>query len=309
MFGVLFGYATAQGQIYGALLDGSEQQAMSETFQYALENAQTNQVAAWVNPDTGNSGTLVPVRTFYNDDRQSCREFVATIIFDGVEQQGQGTACRQLDGLWLIVPEESVEYRPIIRNDYTLYSYYPYGYVDWYSRFPYYLWDAYYPSIFFSFNVVHFSRHHHSHRNRIIHNSGSFRDKRIIRHQRHFGEQRNIRKTRRVRNAEAFQNHKQVRSQGRLTGQRKIEGNRQVQGIKQRKSLVYGVNQNLRENRQLRGNAQIQNNRRSQGQHLRVNSQVRGQRPQFGGRKLSGNGRFEELRHSGGGWRGGHGRR
>jgi surface antigen len=275
VFGVMFVYATAHGEIFGALLDGSEQLAMSETLQYTLENSSTNQAAAWANPDTGNSGTLVPVRTFYNDDREPCREFVATIIIDGVEQQGQGMACRQPDGQWLIVPEDAVEYRPIIRDDDSLYSYYPYGYVDWYSRYPYYLWDAYYPSIFFSFNVVHFSRHHHSHRNRIILNSGSFRDKRIIHHRRNFNEQRIFRRTIGVRNGRAFQNHRQVRSQERFTGQRRIEANRQRQWMPQ----------------------------------LRVNSPLREQRTHFDGRNLSGSGRFEELRRFGGGSRGGQGRR
>jgi hypothetical protein len=40
-----FGYATAQGQEYAELLDGSEQQAMYETFQNALENSQANLAA------------------------------------------------------------------------------------------------------------------------------------------------------------------------------------------------------------------------------------------------------------------------
>jgi len=160
----MFGYATAQGQEYGEVLDGSEQQAMSETLQYALENTRTNEAAAWVNPDTGRSGTLTPVRTFQNSEDQYCREYVSTIVIGGEEQQGYGTACRQPDGSWLIVSDEPAgeppaDYKTIVENNYI----YPYGYADWYYRYPYYAWDYYYPSIFFSFDIVHFSKHRHSH--------------------------------------------------------------------------------------------------------------------------------------------------
>jgi surface antigen len=84
-----------------------EQQAMSDTVQYALENNKSNESSDWVNPDTGDSGGVTPVRTFANEQGQPCREFVSTIIIGGQEQQGYGTACRQPDGSWQIVSTES----------------------------------------------------------------------------------------------------------------------------------------------------------------------------------------------------------
>lgn len=86
-------------------LQGAEQQAMADTLQYALENNPTDQSSAWVNPDTGRSGTTVPIRTYQDSSGQPCREFISTIIIGGREEQGYGTACRQPDGSWQLVSD------------------------------------------------------------------------------------------------------------------------------------------------------------------------------------------------------------
>jgi len=83
-----------------------EQQAMSDTVQFALENNKSNQSSDWVNPDTGNSGGVTPVKTYSNAQGQPCREFLSTIIIGGEQQQGYGTACRQPDGSWQIVSNQ-----------------------------------------------------------------------------------------------------------------------------------------------------------------------------------------------------------
>jgi surface antigen len=82
----------------GEGLEGPEQKAMTDTLQHALEFNRTRQASEWVNPDTGRSGAVVPVRTFEKAQRQPCREFITTIIIGGREEQGYGTACRQADG-------------------------------------------------------------------------------------------------------------------------------------------------------------------------------------------------------------------
>lgn len=87
-------------------LTGVEQQAMADTFQYALENNPTKQASDWVNPDSQRSGAVVPVKTFENAQGQPCREFITTIIIADKEEQGYGTACRQPDGSWELVSSE-----------------------------------------------------------------------------------------------------------------------------------------------------------------------------------------------------------
>lgn len=82
-----------------------EEQAMSNTFQYALEYNKTNQVADWVNPETGRTGIVVPVHTFIDNQARPCREYVATITSNGRQQQSSGTACRQPNGIWYTVSD------------------------------------------------------------------------------------------------------------------------------------------------------------------------------------------------------------
>jgi surface antigen len=142
--------AGACGQDYGTLA-GPEQAAMADTFQYALENNPTSQAADWVNPDRGTSGAVVPLRTFADAQGQPCREFITTIIIDGREEQGYGTACRQPDGAWQIVageqqiavasPPPAVFYTPPPQ-----YYYYPSGFYAPYN-------------IYLSFGFVHRSGH------------------------------------------------------------------------------------------------------------------------------------------------------
>lgn len=146
---MLGGAAGAFGQDYG-MLAGPEQAAMSDTFQYALENNPTSQAADWVNPDRGTSGAVVPLRTFADTQGRPCREFITTIIIGGREEQGYGTACRQPDGSWQIVAGEqtSVASPPpaVIYTPPPQYYYYPSAFYAPYN-------------IFLSFSFVYRSGH------------------------------------------------------------------------------------------------------------------------------------------------------
>lgn len=101
---ILLWAGVALGQPLPPLVE-VEQQAMNDTLQYALEYNKTNQGADWVNPDFARSGVVVPVRTFFNKQRQPCREFTTTITIDGEQQQGYGAACRQANGIWQVVSD------------------------------------------------------------------------------------------------------------------------------------------------------------------------------------------------------------
>lgn len=142
--GTLVGAVSVFGQVAGELA-APEQQAMSDTVQHALEYNTSNQSSDWVNPDTGNSGGVMPVRTFSNAQGQPCREFVSTIVIGGQEQQGYGTACRQPDGTWQIVSGEPSAAQPpppqaqtniYVNNPPPSYYYYP---PDFYSPYRIYL--------------------------------------------------------------------------------------------------------------------------------------------------------------------------
>ena len=58
----------------------------------------------WNNPESGHSGTIVPVREG-TDTRTGvfCQEYQLTITVDGKTEAGYSTACRRPDGTWKVV--------------------------------------------------------------------------------------------------------------------------------------------------------------------------------------------------------------
>ena len=74
-----------------------------DTTQSTLEYKPTGGTAAWVNPDSGNSGSVTPTRTYISQSGAPCREFTQTITVDGQRENVNATACRSADGTWQIV--------------------------------------------------------------------------------------------------------------------------------------------------------------------------------------------------------------
>jgi surface antigen len=73
---------------------------MSQTTNRTLESAPTGQAASWRNPDSGNSGTVTPTRTYQRSGGEYCREYTQTVRVGGKTEEAYGTACRQPDGTW-----------------------------------------------------------------------------------------------------------------------------------------------------------------------------------------------------------------
>jgi surface antigen len=90
------------GSEIGKSLDAADHMYMEQNAQSTLEHSKTDERSSWKNPDSGNSGTFKPTRTYASTSGQSCREYETTIYVDGVEETATGTACRQSDGSWKI---------------------------------------------------------------------------------------------------------------------------------------------------------------------------------------------------------------
>ena len=99
--GTLLG-AVIGGEI-GKSLDRADQLAMQHETQNTLETAPSGTTNTWHNPDSGNSGTVTPTKTYQQGDGTYCREFQQTVTVGGKTQDAFGTACRQPDGSWQIV--------------------------------------------------------------------------------------------------------------------------------------------------------------------------------------------------------------
>lgn len=98
------------GTLLGGYLGGQVGKSMDEDSRRrlasTLEYTRTNQATHWVDPDTGQAYTVVPVKT-YRQGGRVCRRFRATVVIRGRSEQAVGTACRQSDGVWEIVNSSS----------------------------------------------------------------------------------------------------------------------------------------------------------------------------------------------------------
>jgi surface antigen len=90
------------GGAAGNALDQRDKQLAMQRAQLSLENGRSGQTSTWQNPDSGNSGTFTPTRTYQTQSGQYCREYTQTIMVGGERQQSYGTACRMPDGTWKV---------------------------------------------------------------------------------------------------------------------------------------------------------------------------------------------------------------
>lgn len=90
------------GSELGKSLDNADKAAMSQSTQRSLEKNPVGVSTSWSNPDSGNSGTVTPTRTYQAASGQYCREYTQTVQVGGQSEEAYGTACRQPDGTWKI---------------------------------------------------------------------------------------------------------------------------------------------------------------------------------------------------------------
>jgi surface antigen len=98
--GVLLGGLLGAG--VGQMLDQRSQQMQAQTVTRALETTPVGTASTWRNPDNGNSGSIIPTRTFQNQSGTYCREFQQEFVVGGQTQHATNTACRQPDGSWRV---------------------------------------------------------------------------------------------------------------------------------------------------------------------------------------------------------------
>lgn len=90
------------GNQIGQYMDEQDKAKMNQASYNALENSRSGYTTEWRNPDSGNSGTITPVKTYEKSGRY-CREYTQTVTIGNKTHEAYGTACRQADGSWEIV--------------------------------------------------------------------------------------------------------------------------------------------------------------------------------------------------------------
>lgn len=98
--GVLIGGLV--GGAVGNALDQKDKEMAQQAAQRAFENSRSGESSAWQNPDSGNSGSVTPTRTYQATGGQYCREYEQDIVVGGKREKTYGTACRQANGSWQI---------------------------------------------------------------------------------------------------------------------------------------------------------------------------------------------------------------
>ena len=92
------------GGFVGHKLDDRDKRLATQAAQQAFESNPAGQPSVWTNPDSGNSGSITPTKTYQLASGQYCRQYHQTITIGGEPQTAYGTACRQADGTWQIQP-------------------------------------------------------------------------------------------------------------------------------------------------------------------------------------------------------------
>lgn len=91
------------GNAFGRSLDKADLLYADRTTQQSLEYTSVGESSTWVNPDSGNSGSIVPTHTYQTAQGQYCREYQQTVTIGGESERAYGSACRQQDGSWQVV--------------------------------------------------------------------------------------------------------------------------------------------------------------------------------------------------------------
>ncbi len=94
--GSLAGYA------YGDSLIPSDRAEFKNSAKVAMDIINDGQVYSWSNPVSGVVGTITPVRSYFAEKGQFCRDFDATIAAESGIGSAKGRACRVGPNAWYL---------------------------------------------------------------------------------------------------------------------------------------------------------------------------------------------------------------
>ena len=90
------------GNEIGSSLDKADYAYAQQAEQRAY-TAPIGQTISWNNPQSGNYGSVTPIRDGATASGDYCREYEQTIYVNGRAETGVGVACKRSDGSWDIV--------------------------------------------------------------------------------------------------------------------------------------------------------------------------------------------------------------
>lgn len=118
LLGAQFGSGSGQlamtgvGVLVGSLMGSSIGRSMDELDRIKADRAAhkahyapIGETITWNNPDSGNRGSVTPLRDGVASNGQYCREYRQTIVVGDEPADGYGIACQQPDGTWQLVAQ------------------------------------------------------------------------------------------------------------------------------------------------------------------------------------------------------------
>jgi surface antigen len=93
----------ALGTRIGRELDAADRACIGDS----LERAATRQSVRWVNSDSGVAYSITPAVAARDADGRICRDFELVSTYAGRSDVARGTACRDRDQVWTVVPEQT----------------------------------------------------------------------------------------------------------------------------------------------------------------------------------------------------------
>jgi len=95
--------AGAVGGYYAAdYLTRLDRRAMEDTTYATLTDAPIGQARTWDNPNSGNNGEVLAIRTFMSGQGQLCRDYANVAHVEGERVETYHTACRNAAGAWVV---------------------------------------------------------------------------------------------------------------------------------------------------------------------------------------------------------------
>ncbi len=82
-------------------LGPSDKKTYYNVIQASLENNKNGAAQTWSNNITGNTGSIIPIRTFQKSDGTYCRNYKQIISIKNNNFEENQTACRSKDGVWI----------------------------------------------------------------------------------------------------------------------------------------------------------------------------------------------------------------
>lgn len=105
--------AGAVGGYYAAdYLTRLDRRAMDETTYATLTDAPIGETRSWNNPNSGNNGEVLAVRTFMSGQGQLCRDYANAATVEGERVETSHTACRNAAGAWIITQSS----KPLLKS-------------------------------------------------------------------------------------------------------------------------------------------------------------------------------------------------